>query len=306
MSSYGNWNARSPEEVQRYNGKRTDFNTAVERYESIKPLIGKRKVLDIRPLGERDRAQERIIKVSDTEYYLTCFEWGWRDKQRLEGSKIDDEPRAITLKQEGNVETIIIHNACYGFISPSIFYFYNYNLPIGMSMEKYRGSNYVRVDDGKGSYNYYRVDKMDTTFYRPKGGSYWTALNVFREVKHKLNRAKTKVIREKLKTFIDYAKVMLPLVEPKYSYGSVLDVHWEDFVTLKNPDEIPESWLKAVSHYADRLSRYDWSTKAHTVNEKGLIPMIQKQAYRAAQPFDVELVPLGDLSYDPYRSWISK
>jgi len=304
--SYGNWNARSPEDVQRYNGKRTDFDMAVKRYESIKPLIGKRKTLDVRPSGERDRAQERIVKVSDTEYYLTCFEWGWRDRQKLEGSKVDDERRAITLKQEGEVETIIIHNAHYGFTSPSIFYFYDFNLPKGMDLIKHRGSNYARVDDGKTSYNYYRVDKMDITFYRPKGGTYWTALNVFREVKHKLNRTKTKAIREKLKTFTDYAKVMLPLVEPKYSYGTVLDAHWEDFVTLKNPDEIPESWLKAVSHYADRLSRYNWETKSTMVNEKGLIPMIQKQAYRAAQPFDVEPVPLGELSYDPYRSWINR
>jgi len=66
--SYGNWNARSPYAVQQYNGKPTDFAKAVERYESIKPLIGKRKSLDVRPLGERDRAWERIVKVSDTEY----------------------------------------------------------------------------------------------------------------------------------------------------------------------------------------------------------------------------------------------
>jgi len=304
--SYGNWNARSPEDVQRYNGVITDFGKAVERYEAIKPLIGKRKTLNVRPLGERNRAQERIVKVSDTEYYLTCFEWGWRDRQKLEGNKVDEERRAITLKREGEVETIIIHNAQYGFTSPSIFYFYYYNLPEGISMTKHRGANYVRVDDGKEGRNYYRVDKIDTTFYRPKGGTYWTPLHVFREVKHKLNRTKTKAIREKLKTFTDYAKVMLPLVEPKYSYGSVLDAHWEDFVTLKNPNEIPESWLTAVSHYADRLARYDYTTRVSTVNEKGLIPMIQRQAYRAAQPFDVEPVPLGELSYDPYRSWIDK
>jgi hypothetical protein len=302
---YGNWNARSPEEVQRYHGVRTDFEVIKKRYENTNPLIGKRKTLDVRPSGQRDRAWERIVKVSDTEYYLTCFEYGWRDRQRLQGDKVDEERKAFTLKQEGEVETIIIHNAHYGFASLSVFYFYDYNLPKGISMVKHRGSNYVRVDDGKGSYNYYRTDKIDITFYRPKGGTYWTALNVFREVKHKLNRTKTKAIREKLKTFTDYAKVMLPLVEPKYMYGSALDAHWEDFVTLKNPDEIPESWLKAVSHYADRLARYDWSTKVNTVNEKGLIPMIQRQAYRAAQPFDVELVPLGELSYDPYRGWIS-
>ena len=302
--SYGNWNARSTEDIQMRNSIRTDFDAAVKRYESIKPLIGKRKSLDVRPTGERDRAWERIVKVSDTEYYLTCFEWGWRDRQRLEGNKVDDERRAITLKQEGEVESIIIHNAQYGFTSTSTYYFYHFNLPLGMSMEKYRGSNYVRVIKEDGSPAYYRADKIDITFYRPKGSTTWTPLQVYREVKHSLDRKLTKAIREKLSTFTEYARVMLPLVEPKYSYASSLDKHWEDFVTLKNPDEIPESWLKAVAHYADRLNRYNWSTRTSVLNEAGLLPMIQREAYKAAKPFKVESIPLGELSHDRYKGWI--
>jgi len=295
---------KTTEDIQYRNGIKTDFDMAVKRYESIKPLIGKRKSLDVRPTGERDRAWERIVKVSDTEYYLTCFEWGWRDRQRLEGNKVDEERKSITLKREGEVETIIIHNAKYGFTSPSTFYFYNCNLPQGMTMEKYRGSNYVRVLKEDGKFDYYRADKMDITFYRPKGGAYWTPLSVYREVKHSLDRKKTKAIREKLTTFIEYARVMLPLVEPKYSYASSLDQHWEDFVTLKNPDEIPESWLRAVSHYAHRLNNYNWSTRTNVLNEKGLIPMIQREAYRMAKPFHVEPVPLGELSFDRYKGWV--
>ena len=303
--SYGNWNARSPEEVQRRNGVLTDFDMAVKRYESIKPLIGNRKTLDVRPLGERSRAWERIVKVSDTEYFLTCFEWGWRDKQKLLGSKVDDERRSFTLKREGEVETIIVHNAKYGFASPSTFNFYYYNLPQGMDMTKYRGSNYVRVLKEDGSHNHYVIDKGDITFYRPKGGTYWTPLHVYREVKHTLDRKLTKAIREKLSTFTEYARVMLPLVEAKYQWGSTLGgSHWEDFVTLKNPNEIPESWLTAVGHYASRLSRYDWTTRTHVLNEAGLIPMIQREAYKSARPFKVEPVPLGELSYDRYRGWV--
>ena len=303
--SYGNWNARTPEDIQRRNGVRTDFDMAVKRYEGIKPLVGKRKTLDVRPTGERNRAWERIVKVSDTEYFLTCFEWGWRDRQRLEGNSVDPERRAITLKQEGEVESIIIHTAHYGFKSASIFGFYNYNLPQGMDMYKYRGSNYVRVIKEGGGYNYYVADEINITFYRPKGSHYWTALNVFREVKHTLDRKLTKVVREKLKTFTEYARVMLPLVEAKYQWGASLGgAHWEDFVTLKNPDEIPEAWLKAVSHYASRLSQYDWKNKVNILNEKGLIPMIQREAYKAAKPFKVEAIPLGELSYDRYRGWV--
>jgi hypothetical protein len=34
--------------------------------------------------------------------------------------------------------------------------------------------------------------------------------------------------------------------------------------------------------------------------------MIQREAYRSAKPFDVEVVPLGELSYDQYRGWVGK
>ena len=308
--SYGNWNARSPEEVQRQNGRPTDFAKAVERYESIKPLIGKRKTLDVRPLGDRDRAWERIVKVSDTEYYLSCTQYGYYDRQLLEGKEVEgkDERRAITLKQEGEVETIIIHRNRWGFVSPSIYYFYQYNLPANMDITKYRGTTYLKqktpTEINPYACNYYTLDKGDITFYRPKGKETWTPLHVYRETKHKLNRTKTKEIREKLKTFIDYAKVMFPLVEASgYSYGSVLDTHWKDFVTLKNPDEIPESWLTAVAGYKQRLSRWNWSIKAYDHNEAGLVAKIQKEAYRQEKPFDVEVVPLGELSHDSYKSW---
>jgi hypothetical protein len=307
--SYGNWNARSPEDVQRYNGRPTDFEVAKQRYESIKPLIGKRKALDVRPLGkfsDRNRAHERIVKISDTEYYLSCTHWNWNDREIMADSKNDNlKPRAITLKQEGEVETIIIHRNRFGFTSPSIYYFYEYNLPVGMGLTKHRGTTYVSIKNNDDKYQYYTLNQGDVTFYRPKGGTAWTPLHVYREVKHKLNRTKTKAIREKLKTFVDYAKVMFPLVEPKgNSWGSVLDMHWADFVTLKNPDEIPESWLTAVANYKQKLNHWNWTAKAYDYNEAGLIPKIQKEAYRVEKPFDTEVVPLGEMSNDPYKSWI--
>ena len=309
--SYGNY-ARSPEDVQRCNGVKTDFNKVKERYENTKPLQGKRKVLDVRPSGERDRAWERIVKVSDTEYYLSCTHWGWNDKEILTGAKNADsderKPRAITLKQEGEVETIIVHANRWGFASPSIYFFYEFNLPTGMGMNKHGGSTYVSVTKPEGNpchANYYTLKKGDVTFYRPKGGTYWTPLVVHQEVRHKLDRKKTKAIRTKLKDFCDYAKVMLPLIsEPRRAWGEVLGANWEDFVTLKNPNEIPEEWLTAVSNYAEKLNRYDWETKTYKTNEKGLIPRIQREAYRIEKPFEVEVVPLGELSYDPYRGWL--
>lgn len=306
MGSYG-W-GRSPEHVQSSNGRKTDFDVAVQRYESTKPLQGKRKSLDVRPIGQRDRPHERIVKVSDTEYYLTCSEYGYRDQQILSGNKVDDVRRAFTLKQEGMVETIIIHKPFYSFTSPSVFYFYDYNLPQGLGMTKHKGSNYVCVNDGQGKYNYYRADKGDTTFYRPKGGTYWTALTVYPEVKRKLDRKKTKEIRKHLGTFLEYAKTMLPFVESKHHWGEILTKDWREQVTPKVAGEYPEEWLGMLANYASRLNRYSWNYEtrqgSYTVNHAGVIEAIKRDAYKQEKPFVVEQVPLGELSCDPYKGWV--
>jgi len=307
MGSYG-W-GRSPEHVQSSNGIKTDFDGTVKRYESIKPLQGKRKTLDVRPSGQRDRTHERIVKVSDTEYYLTCSEYGYRDKQLLAGAtKVDDERRSITFKQQGMVETIIIHKPWYSFTSPSTFYFYDYNLPQNMRMVKHAGSNYVGVKDGQGKCNYYRADRGDITFYRPKGGTYWTALTVYPEIKHKLDRKKTKEIRKHLGTFLDYAKTMLPFVEPEHKWGEILDKNWRDVVTPKVADEYPTEWMPMLANYASRLRRYtyDYETRQgeYKVSHKGVIEAIKRDAYKQEKPFVVEQVPLGELSNDPYKGWV--
>lgn len=300
MGTYG-W-GRSPYDVQRSNGVRTDFDMAKKRYESIKPLQGKRKELDVRPIGQRNRAWERVVKVSDNEYYLSCISWSYYDKP--EHADNARNLRSITLKREGEIDTIIIHASKHSFCSPSVLYFYDFNLPQNMSMYSHKGNKYLKVSTENEGYKYYTLKQGDVIFYKTKGETFWKPQQVFREVRHLLDRKQTKVIREKLKTFTEYARVMLPLVEFKSSWGDILDTHWEDFVTLKNPNEIPESWLDAVARYAYKLNRYNWSTRANEVNEKGLIPKIQRDAYRQAKPFKIEEVPLGELSNDPYKSWV--
>jgi len=306
MGSYGNWNARSPEEVQRYNGKRTDFNTAVERYESIKPLQGKRKALDIRPLGERERAWERVVKVSDTEYYLTCFGWSYYDKEKLLGNPKEavKERRAITLKQEGNVETITIHGNRYGFVSPSIYYFYAFNLPLGLNMTKNKARTYISVSNEDGTHGYYTMEKGDITLYRPKGSVYWTPLQVHRETVHKLDRTKTKEIRKQLSNFVNYATMMAPLVEPKYKWGAILGTNWKEVVAQPNPEEYPELWIDCVVAIASKVSRYNWQTRTSEVNQKAIPDAIYREVYRAEKPFVTEVVELGEMCYDRYRSWL--
>jgi hypothetical protein len=307
MGSYG-W-GRSPEEVQRSNGVRTDFDMAVKRYESTKPLQGKRKTLDVRPTGQRERTHERIVKVSDTEYYLTCMQYGYRDEQLLAGNtKVDEERKAITLKQEGMVETIIIHKPSYGFASNSIFYFYDYNLPKGMDMTSYHSIKYVRVANEGNGYDYYNASKGDITFYRAKGTTKWTPLTVYPEVKHSLDRTKTKEIRKHLETFLEYAKTMLPFVESKHQWGEILTKDWREQVVPKVAGEYPEEWMTMLARYASRLNRYTYNNETkrgeYAISHKGVIEAIKRDAYKQEKPLIATAVPLGEMSNDPYRGWL--
>jgi hypothetical protein len=303
--SYGNWNARSPEEVQRQSGKASDFNKIKERYENTKPLIGKRKSLDIRPSGDRNRTWERIVKDSENEYHLECQSWAYTDNRALLGEKIDLRSRAITYTQDEISQTITIHKQKWGFASPSVFFFYDYNLPEGVGLEKYRANPYVKVMKDDGRYDYYTLTKGDVVLFKVHGAKYWTPLQVHRETKHSLDRAKTKEIRKKLKEFVDYTKAILPLLEdPKYKYGAVFGNDWESLVNLKTGEDIPEAWLHTVTAFAGKCSNWNWNTRMHQINHKAVIPNIYKEAYKIDKPFKIEEVPLGQYSYDPYRSWV--
>lgn len=305
--SYGNWNARSPYVVQQQNGKTTDFETVKKHYESIKPLQGKRKTLDVRPWGERDRAHERVVKVSDTEYFLACGAYSYADSRRLAG-EVEEHKRAMTFKQEGEVETIILHRPHWGWASPQVFYFYDFNLPYGMSLQKHKGTTYVQhkapTELNPYACNYYTMDKGDITFYRPKGKQNWTPLHVFREVKHKLNRAKTKAIRAELQDFIDYAKPILPFVEGKYQWHSILGNDWRAELKREDKESYPEDWMSVLSRVVGKVKRYDYDTRTYVASEKAVINHIYREVYKLEKPLDIEAVELGQLCHDPYRSWV--
>tara|TARA_B110000858_G_scaffold51037_1_gene59122 strand:+ start:1434 stop:1859 length:426 start_codon:yes stop_codon:yes gene_type:complete len=62
------------------------FDEVVAHYENVKPLRGKDNAgKDIRPIGDRKRKNERIVKISDNCYALSegyhfgdaLFNWGW-------------------------------------------------------------------------------------------------------------------------------------------------------------------------------------------------------------------------------------
>jgi hypothetical protein len=338
--SFGGY-GRSPEQVQRDNGQHYDFKKIAQRYEQVVPLRGKRKVQNIRPHGERSRDWERIIKVSDQEYFLTNDAYRWREKH---GHTYN---RAITFKRddEGN-ETVIVHTPrpYWGDEEtrnklmpkqlgvPSSFFFYNCNLPEGMGMYKYHSKNYLMVKAEEGysesCWRFYTVDKGDVVFTRGAFDKYFKPLVVHREFHRSLDRSKTKAIRQELAPFIEYARVMMPLAEADRlrMYSSpVFWAHQEATSGLYMSGEIVEEclgkgwrglftgeptelWFKLIQYYKYQCEHNKWNpeTRAYEPVEltmQRVASYIAKEVYREEKPLHEEPVELGVRTFDKYRTW---
>jgi hypothetical protein len=336
--SFGGY-GRSPEQVQRDNGQRYDFKKIAERYETTVPLRGKRKAENIRPHGERNRDWERIIKVSDQEYYLTNNAYRWREQH---GHSFN---RAITFKRddEGN-ETVIVHTprAYWGDEEsrkrlmprqlgvPSTFFFYNCNLPDSVGMYKYHSKNYLYVkNSNKGDdISYYILEKGDVTLTKQVGDEFFKPLIVHREVHRSLDRSKTKAIRQELAPFIEYARVMMPLAEADRQSMYTSPVFWahkESTSGLYMSGEIVEEclgkgwrglfageptelWFKLIQYYKYKCERNKWNpeTRAYEPVEltiQRVASYIANEVYREEKPLHEEPVELGVRTFDKYRTW---
>lgn len=313
--SWGHHWCRSPEEVQRENQHNFTFDSIREQYENTKPIRGKRECLNIRPVGERNRSHERIIKVSDVEYYLTCNSWARINK---DGTHHDHHCRAITFSKDrwGSGESMIVHTprssrgqtVAWWLNSPSVFWFYHFQLPNNFGMHNHLGKKYVRYTlDGKT--NYYPLFMGDLVFYRNDKTEDYKPLQIHREFKRELDKEKTKQLREQVKPLVNYINTMIDIVETeKYCRGNPLEDMPLEVMFKQDPDE---SWFELVEVYRrlirDRNYIYDLNTKEgrevidykkHLLNRK-----IYNHIYRRVKPFKITEIPIGELCYDKYANW---
>jgi len=123
-----------------YINKINSFAEAEQRYNDTKPMRGKRKADDVRPLGDRRRDWERIAKVNDSTYVLVCgghadtvYNWGsgqtkFRDQYPLTEEEVVRLSPIVWRKHEDGTETITVrngagewnHNSRYSFIERAL------------------------------------------------------------------------------------------------------------------------------------------------------------------------------------------
>ena len=305
----------SPYDVQDYQGGRFDFEGVKKRYEDTIPLRGKRKEQNIRPIKRRDRAWERIIKVSDTEYYITFDYYTHRQNHN----------KAITWSLNNGMEFMTIHTPkkVWGqtpsmelhprtFSSSSVYWFYDFNMPSDFSMVNYRANKYVRYDD-----KYYTVERGDIVFQRKQGESHWLPLVLHREFKHTLDRTQTKQLREDIKPFMAYYDIMCDIVEGRgrWEYGNPIykaiageqniTVELDEVMALFKPsdDNVPDGWLGMVERYKNKITGYDYRNKTETHHRHRLSKEICSDLFSIVKPCKTTEVPIGTLTHDRYKQW---
>jgi hypothetical protein len=302
--------------VQANQGGRFDFEGVAKRYEETTPLRGKRKEQNIRPINRRDRAYERIVKVSDTEYYVTFDAYQHRTNHN----------KAITWSLNNGMEFMTIHTPrrVWGatpsmdlnpraLSSASTFWFYDFNMPTEFSMANYRTNKYVRYQD-----KYYTIELGDIIFQRKQGESQWQPLILHREFKHTLDRKQTKELREVIKPFMDYFDIMSDIVEGSgrwdYSnpiYKAVVGeedrrIATNEVVALFKPTQdgnVPDGWLGMVERYKHKITGYDYRSQSNIYNRHNLNNEICKDLFSLVKPCKKTEVPLGTLTHDRYKNW---
>jgi hypothetical protein len=305
----------SPYDVQQNQGRNFDFESIKNSYEKTIPLRGKRKEQNIRPIYRRDRAWERMVKVSDTEYYVTFDAYHHRTHHN----------KAITWSLNEGMEFMTIHTPrkMWGsppsmdlnpreFSSSSVFWFYNFNLPSDFGMVNYRANKYVRYDN-----KYYTVEKGDIMFQRKQGENHWLPLMVHREFKHTIDRTQTKQLRESIKPFMEYYDIMCDIVEKtgRWEYGNPIvnavangedrSIHANEAIALfkHSGDSVPDGWIGMVERYKNKITSRDYQTKTDRHDRHRLSDEICKDLFRVVKPCKTIEVPVGTLTHDRYKQW---
>ena len=303
----------SPYDVQSAQGGAFTFATVKERYENTIPIRGKRKADNIRPIKRRDRSYERIVKVSDTEYYITFDGYKWRTQHN----------KAITWSLNEGMEFRTIHTPRKSWdskdpsqiyprylSSASVFWFYDFNMPSGFNMVNYYVNKYVKYQD-----KHYTLEQGDIIFQRKEGATEWQPLVVHRQFKHHIDKEKTKQLRQDIKPFLEYYDTMSGIVEAEHGWGNAIhraivkddwrSVFPDEVMSLFKPSEgnIPDSWLDMVEKYKYKITYRTYHEQA-TVEHRGeLEKAITKDLFELVKPCKAIEIPLGQVCIDRYKSW---
>lgn len=199
------------------------FDGVVNVYNSITPLRGKRKPWDMRPLGKRTKAWERIIKVDDNTYVL-CD--GWVGNTRAEctpeslAASYQDAlavaPIVWTRKADGDyikIRTSFGSNAIsrYNFLTtytpPGMSYNYNRN---GVHWVETGGNKYLLPKSRRQWRE--KVNTADNYLeFKVVEGKYELVSEAHKKTVPIVNRELTKEYNPKIRELWEWTRTIMPV-----------------------------------------------------------------------------------------------
>lgn len=145
------------------------FDEVAQRYHDTKPMRGKNKGKDVRPIADRARDHERIKKISDNCYLLMnggLYDdvYGYYYRSNFDPTQAEMVALApICWKRHGDgTETIKIRNGIGTGAHMSHYSFLDRMLPRTMGLCIQNGKQYIRADAGEALY-------LPKCMYVPRG-----------------------------------------------------------------------------------------------------------------------------------------
>ena len=235
------------------------FEHAERIYANTTPIRGQKKAQDIRPLGNRRKQWERIVKYDEDMYSFRLY-----------------NTDVVTIHRDG---TMGINTD--GWVSNTTTKFINDHIPTVHACRRY---NHLWVT--LGNKKYYPVPRTGLQF---KDGDLATDLKLY---KHVINKQKARELRKPTKDFIEFARVMIPIID----WSVELEKRYYRPSVLKYVEMSRDSWAEQLMSM--QTEEWVWGVgyehKAPTIAQ--VRQSVNAYLYSTYQPYDLVEAPLGVIS----------
>lgn len=226
------------------------FSEVESAYATIKPIHGKRAPEDLRPLNQRYRTWERIVKFDENTYGLfDGFQApnGWNNKQAILDSV------AILWERKLDGEYVTIRSHIGQGASVSRYNFLRNYLPRGVNFWYSSGKHYVNMNGvdyalpkSKAHWNYgnQALDiKQDNAIVLKRTADGFERVNDLLPVQTRRKGEVAKKYDPKVKEFIKWLDVMMPV------FGDTIRANADGYADILSDGK--SSWYWGADRYLD-------------------------------------------------------
>lgn len=258
--------------------KLNTFNEVVNWFDKTLPLRGQRASQVIRPIGQRNRAWERIEKVNENCYILTDGWGAWgtsgltpAERNAIDGKYVAYAPIMWERREDGDY--VRVRNCPQNCGSPSRFNFVRWNLPRGMDFrwgdaEHKSGKHYIIANTGNGHEKFFlpkftikqgagtnevENDGGQMLWFKHVGEATWERVGeVMGEPVKRLNKSLSQQYKQAINEFYEFMGATIPALgymdhDARVTYwqmlngGSDNNYYWgRTLRNLNNPEMVRE------------------------------------------------------------------